>query len=163
MLIWADGDNGDMMDMIFSVLSGGATGILGSVLGKIFNFADVFIEEKKAKGEHERTMEMHRLQAELRADELENERAIVEEQSAGAARVASYSMMTQVEIPYPWVAAILRLMRPALTIMLVGIVWYVYASSDDIAQQETIIQSVIYMSSTAVLWWFGDRAMRPKK
>ena len=152
-----------MMDMIFSVLTGGATGILGSVLGKIFNFADVFIEEKKAKGEHERTMEMHRLQAELRADELENERAIVEEQSAGAARVASYSMMTQVEIPYPWVAAILRLMRPALTIMLVGIVWYVYASSDDIAQQETIIQSVIYMSSTAVLWWFGDRAMRPKK
>ena len=152
-----------MMDMIFSVLTGGATGILGSVLGKIFNFADVFIEEKKAKGEHERTMEMHRLQAELRADELENERAIVEEQSAGAARVASYSMMTQVEIPYPWVAAILRLMRPALTIMLVGIVWYVYASSNDLAQQETIIQSVIYMASTAVLWWFGDRAMRPKK
>ena len=152
-----------MMDMIFSVLTGGATGILGSVLGKIFNFADVFIEEKKAKGEHERTMEMHRLQAELRADELENERAIVEEQSAGAARVAAYGMMTQVEIPYPWVAAILRLMRPTLTIMLVGIVWYVYASSDDLAQQETIIQSVIYMSSTAVLWWFGDRAMRPKK
>ena len=54
-------------------------------------------------------------------------------------------------------------MRPTLTIMLVGIVWYIYASSDDIAQQETIIQSVIYMSSTAVLWWFGDRAMRPKK
>ena len=38
-----------------------------------------------------------------------------------------------------------------------------YSVSDDLAQQETIIQSVIYMSSTAVLWWFGDRAMRPKK
>jgi hypothetical protein len=152
-----------MMDMIFSVLTGGATGILGSVLGKIFNFADVFIEEKKAKGEHERTMEMHRLQSELRADELESELAIVQEQSAGAAQVASYAMMTGVEVPYPWVAAILRLMRPLLTVMLVGIVWYIYASSEDLAQQETIIQSVIYMSSTAVLWWFGDRAMRPKK
>ena len=152
-----------MMDMIFSVLTGGATGILGSVLGKVFNFADVFIEEKKAKGEHERTIEMHRLQSELRADELESELAIVQEQSAGAAQVASYAMMTGVEVPYPWVAAILRLMRPLLTVMLVGIVWYIYASSDDIAQQETIIQSVIYMSSTAVLWWFGDRAMRPKK
>jgi len=152
-----------MMDMIFSVLTGGATGILGSVLGKVFNFADVFIEEKKAKGEHERTIEMHRLQSELRADELESELAIVQEQSAGAAQVASYAMMTGVEVPYPWVAAILRLMRPLLTVMLVGIVWYIYASSDDLAQQETIIQSVIYMSSTAVLWWFGDRAMRPKK
>lgn len=152
-----------MWDVIGSVMTGGATGILGSVLGKLFNFADVYIEEKKAKGEHERTMEMHRLQSELRADELENERAIVEEQSAGAARVASYSMMAGVEVPYPWVAAILRLIRPVLTIMLVAIVWYIYASSDDIAQQETIIQSVIFMASTAVLFWFGDRAMRPKK
>ena len=152
-----------MMDMIFSVLTGGATGILGSVLGKVFNFADVFIEEKKAKGEHERTMEMHRLQSELRADELESELAIGQEQSAGAAQVESYAMMPGVEVPDPWVAAILRLMRPLLTVMLVGIVWYIYASSDDLAQQETIIQSVIYMSSTAVLWWFGDRAMRPKK
>jgi hypothetical protein len=152
-----------MWDVIGSVMTGGATGILGSVLGKLFNFADVYIEEKKAKGEHERTMEMHRLQSELRADELENERAIVEEQSAGAARVAAYSMMTGVEVPYPWVAAILRLIRPVLTIMLVAIVWYIYASSDDIAQQETIIQSVIFMASTAVLFWFGDRAMRPKK
>ena len=152
-----------MWDVMGSVMTGGATGILGSVLGKLFNFADVYIEEKKAKGEHERTMEMHRLQSELRADELENERAIVEEQSAGAARVAAYSMMTGVEVPYPWVAAILRLIRPVLTIMLVAIVWYIYASSDDIAQQETIIQSVIFMASTAVLFWFGDRAMRPKK
>ena len=152
-----------MMDMIFSVLTGGATGILGSVLGKVFNFVDVFIEEKKAKGEHERTMEMHRLQSELRAEELESELAIVQEQAAGVAHAASYSMMTGVEVPYPWVAAILRLMRPTLTVMLVGIVWYIYATSSDLAQQETIIQSVIYMSSTAVLWWFGDRAMRPKK
>ena len=152
-----------MWDVIGSVMTGGATGILGSVLGKVFNFADVFIEEKRAKGEHERTIEMHRLQSELRADELESELAIVQEQSAGAAQVASYAMMTGVEVPYPWVAAILRLMRPLLTVMLVGIVWYIYASSDDLAQQETIIQSVIYMSSTAVLWWFGDRAMRPKK
>ena len=152
-----------MWDVIGSVMTGGATGILGSVLGKLFNFADVYIEEKKAKGEHERTMEMHRLQSELRADELENERAIVEEQSAGAARVAAYSMMTGVEVPYPWVAAILRLIRPVLTIMLVAIVWYIYASSDALAQQETIIQSVIFMASTAVLFWFGDRAMRPKK
>ena len=133
-----------MMDMIFSVLTGGATGILGSVLGKAFNFVDMYVDERKAAGEHQRTIEMHRLQAELRADELENE-------------------MTGVEVPYPWVAACLRLMRPLLTVMLVGIVWYIYASSDDLAQQETIIQSVIYMSSTAVLWWFGDRAMRPKK
>jgi len=72
-------------------------------------------------------------------------------------------MMQGVEVPYPWVAAILRLTRPILTIFLVAIVWYIYATSNDFAHQETIIQSVIYMASTAVLFWFGDRAMRPKK
>lgn len=152
-----------MWDVIGSVMTGGATGILGSVIGKAFNFVDMFIEEKKAAGEHTRTMEMHRLQSELRAEELENERAIVEEESAGAARAASYGLMTNVEVPYPWVAAILRLMRPMLTLLLVVIVWYIYATSNDIAQQETMLQSVIYMASTAVLWWFGDRSLRPKK
>ena len=151
------------MEFLASVLSGGMTGILGSVIGKAFNFLDMWAEEKKAEGEHKRTMEMHRLQSELRSEELENERLIVEEEAASAARLASYTMMTGVEVPYPWVAAILRLMRPTLTVMLVGLVFYIYANSQDFAQQETIIQSVIYMSSTAVLWWFGDRAMQPKK
>ena len=152
-----------MLDVIMSVMSGGMTGILGSVIGKVFNFVDMWAEEKKKDNDHARTIEMVRLQSELRADEMENERAIVEEEQAGRARVASYGMMQDVAVPYPFVAAILRLMRPILTILLVSIVWYVFALSDDIAQRETIIQSVIYMASTAVLWWFGDRAMRPKK
>jgi lysophospholipid acyltransferase (LPLAT)-like uncharacterized protein len=62
-----------------------------------------------------------------------------------------------------WVAATLRLIRPVLTILLVVIVWYIFSTTEDLAQQETIIQSVIYMASTAVLFWFGDLAMRPKK
>ena len=62
-----------------------------------------------------------------------------------------------------WVAAHLCLIRPVLTILLVVIVWYIFSTTEDLGQQETIIQSVIYMASTAVLFWFGDRAMRPKK
>ena len=31
-----------MIDMLMSVLTGGATGILGSVLGKAFNFVDMY-------------------------------------------------------------------------------------------------------------------------
>jgi hypothetical protein len=62
-----------------------------------------------------------------------------------------------------WVAATLRLIRPVLSILLVVIVWYICSTTEDLAQQETIIQSVIYMASTAVLFWFGDLAMRPKK
>lgn len=149
--------------MILSVLTGGATGILGSLIGKAFGFLDFFVEEKKKDNDHARTIEMTKLSAELRSEELENERAIVEEEQAGKQRAASYRHDMSAGVSYPWVAAILRLVRPTLTLMLIAIVWYIYATSNDIAQQETIIQSVIYMTSTAVLWWFGDRAMKGKK
>ena len=152
-----------MFEVILSVLTGGATGILGSVLGKVFNIFDYWVEEKKADGEHTRVIEMTRLNHELRSEELETEREIVMEEQAGKQRAASYEHDMSAGVSYPWVAAILRLMRPCITLVLIAIVWYVFATTEDFAQRETIVQSVIYMCSTAVLWWFGDRAMRPKK
>ena len=106
---------------------------------------------------------MTHLQSELRPGELENERFNVEEEQAGRAKVAAYGLFQDVEVPYPWVAAILRLIRPVLTILLLVIVWYIFSTTEDLAQKETIIQSVIYMASTTVLLWLGDRDMIPEK
>jgi hypothetical protein len=78
-------------------------------------------------------------------------------------KFAAYGLFQDVEVPYSWVASIIRLIRPVFTILLVVIVWYIFSTTDDLAQQETIIQCGIYMALTAVLFWFGDRAMRPKK
>ena len=151
------------MDFLLAKLSGGLTGIAGSVIGKIFSFADSYLEEKKKDKDHARTIEMTRLQSELRQDEWENERAIVESEQDGKVKVAAYSMFQDVPVPYPFIAGIIRLIRPVLTILLVAIVWYVFATTEDFAQRETIIQSVLYLASTAVLFWFGDRSMRGKK
>ena len=151
-----------MFDFLTTVISGGATGILGSVLGKAFSFLDSWQEEKKAKNDHARTMDMARLQSELRSEELESELGIVEAQAAGEAKTASYQHDMSAGISYPWVAAILRLVRPFLTFALIGLMLFIYIRISDLAQQESIIQSVIFLNSTAVLWWFGDRAMRPK-
>ena len=116
------------MEFILSVLTGGATGIIGSVIGKIFGFVDGYLEEKKKDKEHTRTIEMTRLQSELRSQELESEREIVQTQQDGQIKTAAYDMFVNVPVPYPWVAAILRLIRPILTLMLVGIVGYIYAT-----------------------------------
>jgi len=152
-----------MFDFILATLTGGATGIFGSIIGKVFGFIDGWQQEKKAKNEHARTMEMARLQQELRAKEYESERGIIEAEQAGQAKTASYGHDMSIGISYPWVAAILRLVRPILTMALIGLMLFIYVRISDLAQQEAIIQSVIYMASTAVLWWFGDRAMRPKR
>ena len=63
---------------------------------------------------------------------------------------------------YIWVANILRLVRPTLTLGLIVLVGILYFSAD-IGGRATIEASVIYMTSSSVLWWFGDRALRPKK
>ena len=151
-----------MFDFLTSALTGGATGILGSVLGKAFSFLDSWQEEKKAKNDHARTMDMARLQSELRSEELENERGIVEAEQAGIAKAASYTHDMSAGISYPWVAACLRLVRPVLTFLMIGLMLFIYISISDLAQQEAIIQSVIWLNSTCILWWFGDRATRPK-
>ena len=51
-----------MFDLIGTVLTGGATGVIGSVIGKLFGFVDYWVEEKKADKDHIRTIEMLRLQ-----------------------------------------------------------------------------------------------------
>ena len=152
-----------MLDLLGTVLTGGATGIFGTLIGKAFSFADHWMEEKKNAAEHTRTIEMHRLQAELKAEESERELAIAEALSASQLRQASDSHDMSAGKSSRWVNDTLRLVRPVLTGGLIVLVGVIYFSSDDLLQQETIVHSVIYMASSAVLWWYGDRAVRPKK
>ena len=59
-----------MFELIGTVLTGGATGVIGSVIGKAFSFVDAWQEEKKAEKDHGRTIEMLRLQNEIGAEEM---------------------------------------------------------------------------------------------
>ena len=139
-----------MLDLLGTVLTGGATGIIGSIIGKAFSFLDFWQEEKKAAADHQRTLSMLEAQAKMNAEERENEM-----------RIASYEHDTGTGTAATWVINILRLVRPALTftlIILVGIVYFQAQASG----RDTIEASVVYMMSSAVLWWFGDRAMRRK-
>ena len=153
---------GSIIDIIGTVLTGGATGIIGSIIGKAFSFIDAWQEEKKEQRGHERTLQMLEVQQKDRSADLENERAIVEEEQAGKIKAASYTHDSSAGISYPWVAAVLRLVRPVLTLLLIVIVWVIYIRTDNAAQQEEIVLSVIYLTSTATLWWFGSRDTKRK-
>jgi hypothetical protein len=150
-----------MFELLGTVLTGGVTGIIGSVIGKAFSFLDSWQEEKKATNEHGRTLELLELQNKLGAEESEREMAITQSKIDADSRVASYGHDSMAGTSSIWVADLLRLVRPILTfalIILVGILYF-KAIPDGRA---TIEASVIYMCSSSVLWWFGDRAMRKK-
>ena len=82
-----------MLDTLLTVATGGASGLLGSVISKGFSIFDNMQQEKKNQRDHERTMEMHRLDAELRTEERENELAIAEISAAADMRMRLTSMM----------------------------------------------------------------------
>jgi len=150
-----------MFDLLATVFTGGATGIIGSIIGKAFSFVDMWAEEKKANNEHKRTQELLRLQNELGAAENEREMAVAEANAAADARRASYNHDAGIGVSSTWVVDVLRLVRPILTLTLIVLMGVIYFNSD-MGGRLTIETSVVYMTSSAVLWWFGDRAMRKK-
>ena len=107
-----------MFDLIGTVLTGGATGVIGSVIGKAFSFLDAWQEEKKADKDHGRTIEMLRLQNEIGAEENEREMAVAEANADANMRMASYSHDSMAGPSSVWVANLLRLVRPCLTLSL---------------------------------------------
>ena len=54
--------------------------------------------------------------------DVRGRKAVIEEEQAVRAKVSAYGLFQDVEVPYPWVSAILRLIRSVLTILLVVIV-----------------------------------------
>ena len=144
-----------MWDVIGTVLTGGATGIIGTVIGKAFSFVDSWQKEKAADKEHTRSIELYKLQSE----ELEGQMQVAEI----SLRAASYAHDQSAGVASPWAVNVLRMVRPVITGGLILLVGIIYFRTDDLLQQNVIIQSVIYMASSATLWWFGDRALRSKK
>ena len=151
-----------MLELLGTVLTGGVTGIVGSVIGKAFSFLDAWQEEKKADHDHERTVALLELQNKFGAEESEREVAIAQSKVDADSRMASYSHDSMAGTSSLWVIDLLRLVRPVLTFSLIVLVGMLYFSAD-MGGRATIEASVIYMASSSVLWWFGDRALRKKR
>ncbi len=149
-----------MFDMILSVLTGGATGILGSLLSTGISFLNSYAEERKEAARHLRTIEMHRLNAELKAQDDERALESIRVQTAGELKVASYAHEQSIGKTSRWVANTLRMVRPVLTGGLIVLIALIYFTIADFGMQAEIVSSVLYMASTAVLWWFGDAVRR---
>jgi hypothetical protein len=87
--------------------------------------------------------------------------AIAQSKIDADSRMASYSHDSMAGTGSIWVTDLLRLVRPVLTFSLIVLVGILYSQAIP-EGRATIEASVIYIFSSAVLWWFGDRALRRK-
>ena len=169
-----------MLDAILGIASssglGAVVGLFGSYLAKV--------EKRKSdilNNQHEKDMARIDLErdaaesaqalqmADKQIEQSQAEAEIASEVSAGEAFTAS-QLMGNKSTGNGWVDKVRSLMRPVITVYLLGVTTYityklqlllgglsVLEISDLIKLYTHIINQVVFLTVTAVLWWLGSR------
>ncbi len=170
------------MDIITTAgggLAGGALGAAFGALGSILNRGLGIFEtrEKRKDRQLEMAHEVERwghdlkLAAETRAGRVEDAKlTLVQTEAEGSWRGLDASLRAEAQVgqSWPWVAAVRALTRPALTLLLwiLFAVLFLSAMSGALAADaaagivRTAVETIAFSASTALAWWFGDRAPR---
>ena len=159
------------MDIILGLLTGGATGLIGTALSGVMKYFT---------NKQEHAQELAIMDMELKKMDKEAEVALKieskkqegkEAEAAWRGLEASYR-----EAGQRWstgdsgwivfVDVVRGLMRPLLTLCLVVLMGTIYFTLGPAKpqMQDQIIATVLYLATASVLWWFGSRmAQQPKK
>lgn len=177
---------------ISSILTGGATGLAGVVIQRWFDLKkgeqDLAIQQ--AKDTHELAMRDKdallmdkEWQGRLRVAEAEGEKAatVAAEQSFQATLLREperYSNAATLTPRQQWVMVLLDfcrgIVRPGLTVYLCALTTYIWfqvrgllnvselAAGDVLDVWRTVVATVLYLTTTVILWWFGTRNKAPQ-
>ena len=161
-----------MLDSILAVMSGGVSGLLGTVVS-------AGTEYFQARQRHAHEIELRRVEMQMMATEAASaervaaiERESEQMRAEHAALVASFRAATtrMSTGDSRWLVAvdvIRGLTRPLLTwgfVTLAGVIYFTLSPVDG-GMSARIIDTVLYLTTTCVLWWFGARHVgrRPRQ
>lgn len=160
-----------MFEGIAALLSGGATGLLGTAL----SFGVEYFQRRQR---HQQEVEMRRIDLEIAereaagaaavaAIEAESEESAREWKALEASHETAAVRWSDGDSPaLVWVDVVRGLTRPALTWLFLALVAVIYFTlgADEAEIRASIVDTVLYLSSTCVLWWFGARQVgRPRR
>ena len=138
--------------------AGGVFGLIGTALGRVAGFFErrqQFAQEQ-ARWSHE--LSLHELNMRARAQETEQELALAAQAGSWAGLEASILAEASIGEASRWVVNTLRLVRPVLTLMLWLITGWIFSRTQD----GSVVDACVFAATAATLWWFGDRAPKPK-
>ena len=155
-----------------AVLSGGVTGLLGTGLSFITDFF-------KRRQAHAQELELRRLDMEFAQIEAAGIERAAQIEADGERDRAAWSALEQSyrEAAYRWSRPgdgwLMKLVdftrgmtRPGLTflfVILTGTIYFSLGTDSGITEWEgvrwKIIETVLYLNTTCVLWWFGARQL----
>ena len=177
----------DFLGLITSAFGGGLTGLIGGAVDKVFAYKTkkLEIEQNRERFAHE--VNMRKADAEIMAQEwsartkvagVEGEAKVtVEDSKAFAVSLASedknyLDYLDKLNSKQDWFFVILEfvkgMIRPGLTLYLCLLTTLLYVKAAKLVPSEidetaalnmvnSIMNTIMYLTTTCILWWFGTR------
>ena len=154
-----------MLDAVLAIVTGGATGLLGTALSFVTNYF-------QAKQKHAQEVELRKLDAEVAKIESAGYKEVAQIEAESAEAKSAWKALEESyrEAARRWsrpddgflmmfVDFCRGMTRPMLTWAFVAITAAVYftVGAQDAKIHGQIIDTVLYLTTTTVLWWFGAR------
>jgi hypothetical protein len=168
----------DILSGIASVLGGGLTGLIGSVTQRVFEYKTKKLEIEANKEKYLHEIEMRKADAAIMQQEWAAKTQVaqieataqVDTEDAKAFNTAltsepkKYYEGTNYTPHQAWLMIVLDFIRgairPCLTLYLCAIttiMYYKAINQAPIQAGETIVNTILYLTTSAVLFWFGSR------
>lgn len=154
---------GRLADSGLAVLTGGATGLVRTAIEAVSGHF-------KAKQAHQEKLELAREERATLELEIQGQNRIAQIHSESEKQISdnkAYIASTQSDqATYSsksdsgWLVAVdvvRGFTRPVLTFYLVGLLTFVYITTPDFDLKKLIVNAVIYLSITGVVWWYGGK------
>ena len=163
-----------LLNLGTSVLTGGATGLLGTALSGVVDFF-------QSRQQHRQELDLRRLDIELAKAEAEGAAAHAAIEAQASRERAEWEALeaSYREAARRWsrpgeswamqlVDVVRGLTRPALTwslFALVGAIYFVLGASDLAADtlKPRVVETVLYLFTAAALRWFGARQIEKRR
>lgn len=181
----------DLIGLLSSAFGGGITGLLGAGVSKFFDYKTQKLKIEESKLKFEQEISLRKLDAEITQAEWSQRAKVAEIETTGKVEAADSeafraSMQMEPQRYFSgkgtkgqnWLLILLDflrgIIRPGLTIYLCVLTTMVYVHARNVLNAEflspeeasrvlsEIINTILYLSTTAILWWFGSRARKMK-
>ncbi len=159
-----------------STVGGGLFGYIASAANRLIGIkeAKIKFDQDKQRAEWTRSdkaqerqhiANMHKLNAENRKAETEQEIRLIERRFDGEARIASHKDQTALALNpqgEQWTINLLRLVRPILTLYFAICALIIFIMIKDVNIRSEVVMQLLYLAGMSCGWWFGDAAKRTK-
>lgn len=163
------------VDALATILSGGATGILGTAISRVADYVSdrqknnfqlqmskTHVEsiDKEFEGRVKELEVIHKIKAEI--PKSSEELSAANTQFNESLKETNKRLSEAKSKWFIAVDVVRATIRPLLTVMLCVMCFVIWAYTEDLELRKQVVLTILYMATTAALWWFGTRPSNEK-